>query len=297
MNSLKGKLILGTVQLGLPYGINNTAGKPDLESAFQILSEARLAGITRLDTAEGYGESQEIIGRFHDLHKNEFSVITKFAPSRFAEQSNFRKHVEASLKTLNVPYLEAYMYHSYGDFKRFIGYMAALRSMQREGLIRKIGVSLYTNQEIEDLLLQGQPVDLVQCPFNLLDNSTLRGAAFEALRKRGIEIHVRSIFLQGLFMMNSSNLSQQLSGLAPHLMRIKQLALDFEIPVEALAINYALQNEKIDGVLFGVETLQQLKANLDFASGYQLGTEAVRAIDEIKVETIELLNPANWTKK
>lgn len=286
------KIILGTVQFGLNYGINNTKGKPNGEEIKKIFDLAYENGINMLDTAEAYGDSQETIGEYHMQSKNRFEVITKYSSARVDLPENIANRVEHDLKLLNVSSLFAYMFHSFKDLTtHFEKFKPELLKLKLEGKIKKIGVSIYTNEEAEQVL-NYKEIDLVQLPFNLLDNNSQRELAIRKLKDRGIEIHTRSVFLQGLFFMNQESIPAKLLALKPYLQKIKQNTLQYKCSLNDLALNYVLYQKQIDKVLIGVDTAEQLLTNI--ASSKKELNESMNEIDSIQVKETELLNPANW---
>lgn len=283
------KLILGTVQLGLNYGINNKQGKPSREEAFSILEEAQASGIKYLDTAAAYGDSEEIIGACHQKIGEQFSVLTKF---HLKAREDIGSMVGSTLKRLAITTIDTLFYHSYNDF---IGSPNTLRELVLEvekGRVKKIGVSVYTNQEIERLL-DVKEVKVIQAPFNLLDNEQQRADIFKQVKQRGKEIHTRSVFLQGLFFKEPKSISGSLLPLRKDIERIKALANSAKITLENLALNYALSKSYIDRVLVGVDNVKQLRANLK-AINTRLPQDVTNEIDQIGVEDISLLNPSTW---
>src|SRR5258706_13660907 len=165
------KFILGTVQFGLPYGINNGLGKPDQHEVNSILDFAYQSGIRLLDTAEAYGDSQEVIGKYHRQSANRFEIITKFSSKRDDLPVQLKERIKRNLETLAVDSLYSYMFHSFSDFKSYYqAFQSELRELKQTGVVQRLGVSVYTNQEIEELL-KVDDIDLIQLPFNLLDNN------------------------------------------------------------------------------------------------------------------------------
>ena len=149
MNS---KLILGTVQFGLNYGINNIVGKPSKKNIKSILDSAYNNGIQLLDTAEAYGDSQNKIGEYHNNSTNKFNVITKFSSNAEGFSLNIIERVHNNLKILDVDKLYCYMFHSFDDFENhFENYRKELRLLKKNGIIDNIGVSVYTNNELESV--------------------------------------------------------------------------------------------------------------------------------------------------
>jgi aryl-alcohol dehydrogenase-like predicted oxidoreductase len=286
------KLILGTVQMGIPYGINNHSGKPDSETSFEILDLAYVNGIRMLDTAESYGNSHQVIGDYHRNHStNLFNVITKLAPN--SSDGDIRMHVEKDLKELNLNKLGGYMFHSFQSFRNSHSGAETLSCLRNEGLIDKWGVSVYTNDELE-FVINETDMDLVQLPFNVLDNRKQRGLLLKAASKKGMEIHVRSIFLQGLFFMNPEQLPEKLTPLKPYFLQLNALIRQAGNTMQDVCMAYALAQPEINKILIGVDTPVQLKHNLDSIIGSKVDAGLLQEISEIDVQQTALLNPVNW---
>jgi aryl-alcohol dehydrogenase-like predicted oxidoreductase len=289
MNS---KLILGTVQFGLNYGVNNSAGKPSKENIKSILDSAYNSGIQLLDTAEAYGDSQNKIGEYHNNSTNKFNVITKFSSNTEGFSLNIIERVYNNLKILDVDKLYCYMFHSFDDFnKYFEKYRKDLLTLKKDGIINNIGVSLYSNDELESVLKFNE-ITLVQLPFNLLDNNNKRGNILKKAKAKGIEIHTRSVFLQGLFFKNTSKLTIRIKPLGSYLNSLNDLC-DEDYKMNDLALNYVCNQKNIDKVLIGVDNVQQLESNILSEKKY-IQEELTKKIEAIDVKETELLNPSNW---
>lgn len=287
------KLILGTVQLGLDYGINNSSGKPSQEEAFSILNYAYDQGLRKLDTAEAYGNSIDVIGSYHSAYPNKrFDIISKLNPLADVTKIDLRSHVDKSLNILSTQQLYAYMFHSYNSLKSKPSLFNEFLELKNEGIVKNIGISVYTNDEIEDIIENFGEFDFIQMPFNLLDNSKRRRTLIEKAKLKDIDTHTRSTFLQGLFFKNDQELQSKLLPLKPYLSKLTSIANRWQIPIEDLAIQYVIQKAYIKNVLIGVETKAQLEANLVICKKYKAldWTE----VDEIDVKELDLLNPANW---
>lgn len=289
---MKSKLILGTVQFGLNYGINNHCGKPSDDEMKSILDFAYSQGLVFLDTAEAYGNAQQRIGNYHNAVNHKFNIITKYS-SKIDLSKSIAKRVEHNLSTLNINSLYSYMFHSFLEYKlNFSEFSEDLKNMINARLIGKLGVSVYTNEEALHVL-DDDSIRLIQLPFNLLDNFNKRESVLRKAKERGVEIHTRSVFLQGLFFKDLSKISKNQQDLKPYLERIKQLSKGNNVNMQELALNYVLNQEFISKVLIGVDSLAQLQENIK-SSGVNLDKKITQNIDKLDVNEIELLNPANW---
>lgn len=282
------KLILGTVQFGLPYGINNQNGLLTEEEVYEILHRAKVLGIKTLDTAAAYGKAEMRIGAFHK-NNEAFNVITKFSKK---EGENWETSLKNSLNDLNMQCVDTIMFHSFDAFHENKEIIPKIVSANKGRLFKKLGVSVYTNQEL-NALKEVDEVDVIQLPFNLLDNEHQRGEILKDLQSSGKEIHTRSCFLQGLFFMDEENLPIRLKSLKPFLEGIKNIAKENKVEVGHLALQYVLNKKYIDGVLFGVDSIHQLEQNFNWA--IKPVPEAIFIeIDKIQISNTKLLNPSEW---
>ncbi|UAM97209.1 aldo/keto reductase [Polaribacter litorisediminis] len=290
VKNLNSKLILGTVQFGLDYGINNTNGQVSLESSHQILQHAFNQGIQILDTAEAYGNAHSVIGTFHEKNPDKiFEIITKL-PHQF--NSNISDKVISYLNDLKVTKLHALLFHSFLSYKENINYFDALIQLKKADKIKYVGVSVYTNKEIEDVLLNDD-VDIIQLPFNLFDNICQRGTILEKAKSKGKIIHTRSAFLQGLFFKDINSKNKIAQNLKEELLEILKISNKNQISTAQLALNYCLQQTLIDNVLIGVDSLKQLEQNIESVK-HSIDAALIDQINKIKVEDVQLLNPSLW---
>lgn len=278
--------------MGLDYGVNNSSGKISLENSCVILSKAFELGIDTLDTAEAYGNAHQVIGNFHELHPEmKFKVITKVPHDVVAGE--IEQKIRTYINDLYVDYLEILMFHSFDTYQHNKHIIPILTNLKRQGIIKRIGVSVYTNSQIEALLLDDE-ITVVQMPFNLLDNESVRGDLMTKLKAKGKIIHTRSAFLQGLFFKDHSGddnvIYQKLSN---ELITIKNIAIEENTSVSNLALNYCLYQKNIDQVLIGVDSVNQLIENLK-ALNYKIEPKTITKINAIKVKDLDLLNPSLW---
>ena len=288
--TLNNKLILGTVQMGLPYGINNSNGQISLDDSLAILKYAFDSGIETLDSAEAYGNAHQAIGAFHSKYPTKrFKVITKL-PNQTNE--NIITKVAGYLDELKVDQLYALLFHSFSSFKKGWGNFHALRKLKVDGKIKKIGVSVYTNAEVEEVMIN-EEIDIIQVPFNLFDNTNLRGDIFEKAKSKGKTIHTRSALLQGLFFRDINEQNPTVQSLKSELIHLSDISKAHNIPISRLALSYCLCQKNIENVLIGVDTLDQLKDNIESAA-HQLQSALVEEINSIAIKNLDFLNPSLW---
>ena len=286
---MENKLILGTVQFGIPYGINNTKGKPDKEQVFEIFLHAFKNGIKYLDTSELYGNAHELIGEFHKLNPTKkFNTITKFP---HVSEGNLENKIKNYLNQLNIDHLEAVLFHSFESYIKNKSQLNNIRKLKNKS-VKHIGVSVYTNEQMNDVI-DDINIDIIQIPFNLFDNLNLRGELIRKAKSKNKIIHTRSAYLQGLFFMKKDNPNPIRIKLEKAMDFITDISLKSKIPIGSIALNYCLLQPYIDGVLIGVDSLEQLKENIDFAEN-KIPNKYLDEITKIRIDNIELLNPSMW---
>jgi len=293
MNSVN-KLILGTVQFGLSYGINNSTGKVSKTDASKILSEAKDNEMSILDTSYAYGDSEIVLGELLEKD-NYFKIVSKLprtikSPKSIFEETTKRLKKNKQFDGSNYK-LYGYLVHHFDFFKEKPDIWKDIQTLQKEGCIEKIGFSLYNTKELEYLFSKNVPFDIVQIPYNILDR------AFEPylkeLRQRNIEIHTRSVFLQGLFFKSVDELPEKLKPLKPYLVVMSEFCKEQGISIEELALNGVIHHSDIDGVLVGVDNIAQLQKNIK-STWKEIPAKVTEFIDMLDVKERELLNPVNW---
>jgi aryl-alcohol dehydrogenase-like predicted oxidoreductase len=284
------KLILGTVQMGLSYGINNKSGKISLQNSIEILEYAYDSGIEILDSAAAYGNAHEVIGAFHEKHpEKRFKIITKLPHET---NMNITEKVDEYLNELRVDQLDALLFHSFSTYKSHLDDFEVLRQLKADEKTRQIGVSVYTNEELETVL-SNDDIDIIQLPFNLFDNVNLRGDLLKIAKSKGKTIHTRSALLQGLFFKDVSDNAKIVQNLNSELQTLTKISRTHKIPISKLALSYCLIQSNIDNVLIGVDSIEQLQNNLQ-AVNYDLKQNVIDEINTIKIKNLDLLNPSLW---
>jgi hypothetical protein len=288
MNS---RLALGTVQFGLPYGVaNNGYGVAD-NDVNAILSAARKAGIDTLDTAISYGKCERLLG---EIGIDQWHVITKLPdiPETCTDLTFWvRNSVLGSLKRLGVSRLYGLLLH---NSQQLLGPQGealyqALVAIRQQGMVEKIGVSVYGPDEL-DLIWPNYQFDLVQAPFNILDRRLISSGWLTRLSEAGAEVHVRSVFLQGLLLMDATNRPEKFK-------RWQSLWDDWHHwltgqglnPLQA-CLSIAMSQNEINRVVVGVDSLEQLQEILSCAE------HTITIIPEFLMsDDLDLINPSRWS--
>lgn len=261
------KLGLGTVQFGLDYGIANTAGRTGPDEVRRILAAAGARGVRLLDTASLYGESESALGAaLPDGHA--FRVVTKTGkfPSGFGpdEARSLEEAFHASLGKLRMPAVYGLLAHASEDLLGPGGdrMMESLLRLKAQGKVAKVGASVYSEAQV-DALLDRHPIDLVQLPFSALDQRMLRGGQLRRLKSAGVEVHARSVFLQGLLLMDLADLPAYFEPVRPLLAGFREAARAQGMSPLRAALAFVSAQEDIDSFLVGVCSLEQCREILD----------------------------------
>lgn len=249
MTSNFNKISLGTVQFGLDYGVSNKQGQTHSNEVGKILETAKLKGVDLIDTASAYGNAEVVLGQF-DLSM--FKVVSKFMPS---EKISLDTQLRGSLKKLKIDKLYGYLAHRPLSLLENNSW-EALKDLKAHGLVGKIGYSLNEPSELDVLLNRGYFPDIIQVPFNYLDNRFEKHMM--ELKDKGCEIHTRSTFLQGLFFVDPQKLSSFYDEVKPYISKL-QKKHDF---LQNQLLNYVLEKKFIDRVVIGVENNNQFLQNL-----------------------------------
>lgn len=285
---MKNKLVLGTVQFGLDYGINNTQGKPSLKTVQEILDFAFANGIQELDTADAYGNSAEVLKEYFHSSQNRFEVMSKFIAD---PDISFEQAFNESLKRLGLSKLKGYYFHRFSDFVSFNEF-STVHALKETGHLKSLAVSLYGDDELAKAATHPE-VDLIQLPFNIFDSSKQKVELMKKAKENGKQIYVRSVFLQGLFFMDPARLPAKLAPLSSSLQELQKISQDFGVGMQELCLNFVLGKAYVDKVVIGVDTQEQLNENISLIKG-ALPAELEKRIESIVISTPELLNPSQW---
>ena len=288
------KLLLGTVQFGLNYGIANKHGKPKEEDVKEILKYVLENGINSFDTAQTYGTSEEVLGKvlpFSSTNK----IISKCSSEIFSFSA--LNSLKESLKRLNTTSLYALLLHDTSLLKSWsVKENKILKSLKKEKLISHFGISIYTNEEFM-LAINNEAIELIQIPFNLFDQRALKYKWFELAKKSNKLLIIRSVFLQGLFFMQEKNLDSSMKEVTPHLQSLDKLSKELNLSRQELALTFA--NHNLDSpILFGCETLVQAYENIVAYKNLRVLTplEIKKIYTTFKNVKENVYNPTFWGK-
>ncbi|MBF0485506.1 MAG: aldo/keto reductase [Candidatus Omnitrophica bacterium] len=290
------RLVLGTVQLGMPYGIGNETGKPNFDHACRIVHGAFENGITRFDTAQAYGNSEEVLGRVFDKFKlaAKVKVYSKLHSALdLSNEDAVRTAVDGSLCRLKVDQLEGLLLH-HEDSVRFWdkGLGDLLQELVRQGKVKSIGVSFYAPPKaLAALDING--IDLIQVPANILDKRFEDAGVFKKSQERGKKVFVRSVFLQGLLLMPLDRVPVPMAYARPYLEQLEQMAFQMKVSRQELFLGYAEKRWPDSFVLFGAENEAQVTGNVRAFSSRKI----LKIDDNIFRNVPEnIVNPMLWPK-
>lgn len=289
------KLALGTAQFGMTYGIANQCGQVPLDEIRAILKLAYSSGIKTLDTAISYGESEARLGQ---VGVEGWQIITKFPPlgQQPLEGLTIYKWVKnsclSSCDRLGVRQLYGLLLHRSQDLLEPEGdaLYDALRAVQSAGWVQKIGVSIYAPEELEQIYHRF-PVDLVQAPFNGLDQRLVKSGWLTKLKEDGVEVHARSIFLQGLLLMPSAVRLQKFNHWSNLWQKLEAWLKEAGISPLQACLGAVFQESAFDRILIGVDRVQHLQEIL-----LALQKPLPQWPAELICEDLDLIEPYRWSK-
>lgn len=287
------RIALGTVQFGLDYGIANRMGRVPLEEAAAIVRQAAAHGIDTLDTAIAYGESESALGQ---IGVAGWKIVTKLpaVPPGCADTAGWvAAQIEGSLRRLGVSRLHGVLLHSPAQLLcRQVGaqLFKALENLKQAGLTRKIGISVYGPDEL-DALWPEYALDLVQAPYNIVDRRMAASGWLDRLHRAGTEIHVRSVFLQGLLLMPAQVRRARFGQWQDVWSRWDGWLQSENLSPVRACLAFALARPEIDQIIVGVDSAGQLGEILSLSHGEPIDFPA-----DVESRNPGLINPSQWKK-
>lgn len=294
-SSIARRLMIGSAQFGLPYGATNTRGQVPPREVAAILAHAHDAGIPLVDTAVGYGTSESVLGGVLPDFPS-IGVVTKLPPFSganivAADITAMRDTVLHSLDRLRRTKLEGLLFHHGSDFLKDGGERVAelLESLKLEGIAERVGISVYDPEELDGVLKIFRP-DIVQIPINLFDQRFIRSGHIGWIREAGIEIHARSIFLQGILLTETTALPEYFGAFAKQLgIYAKFLGENEMTPLEA-CLGFMIEQSGVDRVLVGVTSVSELD---EILAAMPQGS-AMPQMRQLASDDLALIDPRKW---
>jgi aryl-alcohol dehydrogenase-like predicted oxidoreductase len=293
------KLVIGTANFGLQYGINNSEGKLKSNKIKQLLLYANKNGIENIDTANAYNNAEETIGDIIS-NKMNFNITTKISGYTAGMMAT---EIAESFVNLKVKKIYGLLHHNFNNFKKcskinkdfFLSY-------KDKYYCEKIGFSIYKPSELEWLFENNINFDIIQIPYSVFDRRFEQ--YFEKLKSRNIEIQARSIYLQGLAFKNPNDLSNHFNNAKKQLENLCYYT-NKKYTISDLCLGFLMMNKYIDKIVTGIDNIEQLKKNIEISNKYKYDTELEKDFNikynldyynifEIKDE--DILIPSRWPK-
>ncbi|MDC1541026.1 aldo/keto reductase [Candidatus Pelagibacter ubique] len=287
------KLALGTAQFGLTYGVANQKGKIEFSDVNKILKLAKNSNIDLIDTAISYGDSEKVIG---DLGIKDFKFVSKLPPlPKDCSDVNswVDKQVQSSLTRLGISSLYGLLVHRSENLlgnsgKKLIN---ALNSIKLNGLVKKIGISIYDPSEYEQVM-KFTRIDIVQAPLNIVDRRLVVSGLLTKLHSEEIEIHTRSAFLQGLLLIPSNKIPKSFNKWFKVWEKWSLELKKNNLSAAEVCLLYPLSLPEIDRVIVGVDNVNQLNEIIKISKSQQSKIDWSFMISNDQM----LINPTNWHK-
>ncbi len=269
---------LGTVQLGMDYGLGDYTAKPSQEYAFELLDRALDQGVNTLDTANNYGDSEKVIGAWLKTKekKDRPFVVTKIGPFDHSTEEALRadmiSQAKKCLETLDVDVIDMLMLHDYEDYEKNPKVVKeVMDQLKAEGLYKHSGISVYSRHDYSVVAKSG--FDAVQIPINIFDWAQIDNGGIKQLADAGMTIFARSVFLQGLVFMNPDTLDPRMDFCVAPLRKFLEFCEEFKMSPAVLAMSFVLSIQGITSMVLGCQRTEQIDNNCELVDQVRKLTE------------------------
>lgn len=294
---------LGTVQLGMTYGLGADREKPSEETAFSMLDVAMENGIDNLDTANNYGDSEAVIGRWLNQRRMQKKVlpwvVTKIGPFKHGTYDGLRddilKQTEGCLKNLGMDALDCLMVHAFEEYDQSRESVRKIfEELKAQKLCKFTALSAYSRHDYGVLAESG--FDAVQIPLNVFDWGQIENGGIEKLASSGMMVFVRSVYLQGLVFHTPESLDPRMDFCVPFLEKYLRLCKEFELSPDVLALSFVLSVPGITTAVMGCDTAKQIRDNCRlFDQTVQLTEQQLKLLhDAFRNIDPRVINPGMW---
>ena len=284
------ELVLGSAQFGLDYGISNADGMTTLNEISKVLRFAQKTKIKKIDTAYSYGNSHKSLA---STNLENFKIISKLPKldGVIVDKDYPLRITNEILSDLNLNQIEGLLFHSSKDLLSKNGdfLYKSLMNLKQEKLIKKIGVSVYDPKEIK-ILIKNFDLEIIQAPLNIFDRRIIHSEITNELRNRNIILQVRSIFLQGLLLMNIDSLPTYFDSWSEHMTKWDKFNKSNKLNAIESCISFIKNQNLIDEVVVGINNLKQLKEIYN----YFTKKTKIYFYDDLANNDLGLIDPRNW---
>jgi uncharacterized protein len=281
-------LAIGTAQFGLDYGIKNAHKKLSQTTVRDILNVALDNKITTIDTAQGYGESEVVLGNyFLNNPRSDYKIITKIDKT-----TNVVQLMNDSFTRLNQDKLYGVLVHNFEFYKNNPIIFEKLREIKQTKRIEKIGFSLYYPEDLELLLDSKTNFDIIQIAYSIFDRRFEK--YFPILIERNVEIHIRSVFLQGLFFLDPVKLVPHFDKVKDKLKSLHNLSVTTGLSISSLCLNFVANNPCIAKIVIGIDTPEDLLNNIKVLNENKEVRKYFNILNQYSVSDLDILFPHFW---
>jgi aryl-alcohol dehydrogenase-like predicted oxidoreductase len=285
------KIAIGTANFGMQYGVANSQGKLSKNSVAEILGLAKSLGVTCLDTANAYGESQKVLGEFGVRDWRVVSKISSIPRDCEDVRSFVRAEIDLILTSLNLSEFDTVLVHNPKDLMGNVSEIVyeELQKAKSRGQVEKIGVSIYDPSDLESITSRFQ-LDVVQAPINVFDSRLQDSGWLDRLVSMGVEVHARSVFLQGVLLSAIAQSNDFFKPWKTTFERWNRFAESSGTSAMMNCIKHVNSYDKVTFAVVGVDSAQNLSEVFDaFTARPQRINEDNFGVDS------QLINPARWS--
>lgn len=281
-------LAIGTAQFGMNYGIKNNHKRLDSVTINNILDVARDNNIKTIDTAQGYGDSETVLGNyFRNNLISDFKIITKINKT-----TNLSQLVNDSIIRLSHDKLYGVLIHDFELYKNNPLIFETLQKIKQSQRIEKIGFSLYYPEDLELLLSEKINFDIIQIAYSIFDRRFEK--YFPVLVERNVEIHIRSVFLQGLFFLDPKKLVPHFDKVKDKLESLHSLSFKTGLSISSLCLNFVANNSFISKIVIGIDSPENLLNNIKVLNENQEVKKYLTILNQYSVSDLAILFPHFW---
>ena len=285
------RLILGTAQFGMDYGISNKNGEISFKQIIKILNYLKKNKINYLETANSYSTSERKIGKYYLKFKKKFKIITKFSI-----RNNLNINHQYQKSVFHLGYKPEIIFAHTGKDYLNKNFRLKLFQLKKKYKIKKIGVSIYSPSEFYKILKVEKP-DIIQVPCNILDKRFLDKKILTIAKRNKIQIHARSIFLQGLFFMKKNEIIKRFKNTKKTFNKLEVICNKENISLGELALLWINKKKEIKRFIIGIDNYNQIINNIKILRNKKIKNLSINEVDKINIYNNKIIKPYLWKKK